>query len=437
MMQKISNWKNFTFNLFIFFIPFSVFLGVILFYIYKTETETGRKIIWSQELSKVKIQEQIISKDFREIVSELRVISNLHELNNIIENMGYNVESIINDLYYLSMHKGLYDQIRYLDQTGMEIIRINHNKGKPVSIPKNKLQSKAKRYYFEDTIKLNKGEIFISPLDLNIEHGKIEQPLKPMIRFGTPVFNQNGDKRGIVLLNYYAGIMISNLERVVSQGFGQFSFLNSEGYWLKGSDRTNEWGFMYKDRKEMTFGNKFPSEWKEIRSSDSDQIYSKNGLFTFTTFYPLKGAQKSSTGSGEAFRSSTAIVEGKDYFFKLVSHIPNSLLLETSQRVFKKLFQLYIAINGILIMGAVTFAYFIENRRRASEERKKLIQELRQALNEVKTLQGIIPICSYCKKIRDEKGMWNMLEAYIHSRSEAEFSHGICPECYKKQMKDL
>ena len=64
-------------------------------------------------------------------------------------------------------------------------------------------------------------------------------------------------------------------------------------------------------------------------------------------------------------------------------------------------------------------------------------ESLQQALNEVRILQGIIPICSYCKKIRDEKGLWNQLEAYIDDHSEAKFSHGICPVCYTKQMEEL
>lgn len=67
------------------------------------------------------------------------------------------------------------------------------------------------------------------------------------------------------------------------------------------------------------------------------------------------------------------------------------------------------------------------------EERENLIENLENSLEEIKTLRGIIPICSYCKKIRDDKGAWDILEAYICKHSEAQFSHGVCPECYKKQ----
>ncbi|MCP4754538.1 MAG: response regulator, partial [Proteobacteria bacterium] len=59
----------------------------------------------------------------------------------------------------------------------------------------------------------------------------------------------------------------------------------------------------------------------------------------------------------------------------------------------------------------------------------KLIKELREALNDIKTLHGLLPICSSCKKIRDDKGYWQQIETYIEARSEAEFSHGLCQEC--------
>lgn len=66
------------------------------------------------------------------------------------------------------------------------------------------------------------------------------------------------------------------------------------------------------------------------------------------------------------------------------------------------------------------------------KEQHRLIETLRQALSEVKTLKGFFPICSSCKKIRDDKGYWNQIESYIQERSEAEFSHGICPDCEEK-----
>lgn len=70
------------------------------------------------------------------------------------------------------------------------------------------------------------------------------------------------------------------------------------------------------------------------------------------------------------------------------------------------------------------------------EERDKLVQELQAALGKVKTLSGLLPICASCKKIRDDQGYWNQIEVYIRDHSEAEFTHGLCPECARKHYPE-
>lgn len=79
----------------------------------------------------------------------------------------------------------------------------------------------------------------------------------------------------------------------------------------------------------------------------------------------------------------------------------------------------------------------IKARIRSEKKQEILIKELQSALANVKTLRGLLPICSHCKKIRDDKGYWNRIETYIQARSEAEFSHSICKECAKKLYPDL
>lgn len=96
-------------------------------------------------------------------------------------------------------------------------------------------------------------------------------------------------------------------------------------------------------------------------------------------------------------------------------------------------------INGNLLRredatpyGFVSVSRDIRERRQAEQERERLIAELQQALSEVKTLSGLLPICASCKKIRDDRGYWNSIEDYIEKRSDAQFTHGICPECTRK-----
>jgi hypothetical protein len=79
----------------------------------------------------------------------------------------------------------------------------------------------------------------------------------------------------------------------------------------------------------------------------------------------------------------------------------------------------------------------IERRRTAEKQRDETIGELRRALSEVKTLRGLLPICSKCKRIRDDTGYWSRIEEYIHDHTEAEFTHGLCPECLHELYPDF
>jgi PAS domain S-box-containing protein len=79
----------------------------------------------------------------------------------------------------------------------------------------------------------------------------------------------------------------------------------------------------------------------------------------------------------------------------------------------------------------------ITDKKKAVKEREKLIQDLKEALAEIKTLRGILPLCSFCKKIRDDEGYWEQVDIYINKNSEADISHGICPDCMKKHYPDV
>lgn len=89
------------------------------------------------------------------------------------------------------------------------------------------------------------------------------------------------------------------------------------------------------------------------------------------------------------------------------------------------------------IVAASTIARNITERKQAERERERLMGELKTAVAEVKTLSGLLPICAHCKRIRDDQGQWNQIELYIRQRSNANFSHGVCPECSRKFYPEL
>jgi PAS domain S-box-containing protein len=79
----------------------------------------------------------------------------------------------------------------------------------------------------------------------------------------------------------------------------------------------------------------------------------------------------------------------------------------------------------------------ITRQKHAEEERERLILELKDALSKIKTLRGLVPICAWCKNIRDDKGFWSQVEIYIKEHSDVEFTHGICPECTSKLSNEM
>ncbi|MHC5934555.1 response regulator [Nostoc sp.] len=356
------------------FLPLSILVGSVLLIIHQAESKAERGEISINETRNVDLEAKIAANDFNLIKSDLMFLATQNELQSMLNGPGGTTETlelrqaIAKEYFSISQQKQLYDQIRFLDTTGKEIVRVNFNKGQPSVVPDEKLQVKAKRYWFKDTLSLQSGEVFISPLDLNIERDKIEQPLKPMIRFGTPVFDSQGQKRGIVVLNYLGEKFIQNLQKENSTTLGEMLLLNADGYWLKGPKPENEWGFMYENRKDQTFAKAFPKVWQQMATTESGQFQTAEGLFTFKTLYPLLEVQKaqSSTGANRAFDSSQGKVDAKSYRWKILTHVPLAILNARSQSSFKRLLLFYLVMTGLI--GVVSWLLALSHLRRQQTE---------------------------------------------------------------------
>ncbi len=90
----------------------------------------------------------------------------------------------------------------------------------------------------------------------------------------------------------------------------------------------------------------------------------------------------------------------------------------------------------IMLGGMVLIKPVFVFLKKAEQEQRELVKKLQEAMASIKTLRGLLPMCAWCKKIRDDKGYWEQLDVYIREHSEADFTHGICPECLKKVMRE-
>ncbi|MCD4673605.1 MAG: cache domain-containing protein, partial [Anaerolineaceae bacterium] len=294
--MKMSDQRKITRNTLLMTLPIFalmiIFTAVILVISERAELKEAQ----AEEWRTVDMQAATINSDIQHISSDLALLAHQSEMADLWDDGGILVPEVLAELTaeYLtaSTYWESYGQIRLIDENGMEIARVNFNNGLPAIVPQEELQNKEGRYYFDDAFKLNQGEVFVSPLDLNIEHGEIEQPLKPTLRFATPVFDQHGNKRGIVLFNYFGAKLIERFSSQANTSNGsQAMLLNADGYWLAGPNPEDEWGFMYEDREDRTFGNTYPEAWERIKSDESGQFKTSQGLFVFKTIYPLLEGQ--------------------------------------------------------------------------------------------------------------------------------------------------
>jgi PAS domain S-box-containing protein len=163
-------------------------------------------------------------------------------------------------------HREFFDQIRLLDLTGREIVRVNRSAGEVRLVPADQLQDRSDRYDTKETLKLGNGQAFVSPFDLNVEAGAIELPVKPTIRIGVPVFDHSGSKRGIIVINYLAQRILDRVHDL-DDTIADIWLVNSDGYWLLGPNAQEAFAFMYPDRTGQSFAAAHPEVWRQMQAA--------------------------------------------------------------------------------------------------------------------------------------------------------------------------
>ncbi|MCB1959760.1 MAG: diguanylate cyclase, partial [Rhodocyclaceae bacterium] len=319
-----------------FFVPVAVLLIAGAVMLGRTEIDRQTTRLMSQESLNVGLGAGALTGQIEGVSRDLAFLASHSALRRAIDApTAENLASLAGDFASFSRSKGVYDQLRWLDEAGREVVRVDYVDGEPVIVPPEGLQEKGGRYFFADTMKLMPGEIFISPLDLNIERGKIEVPYKPMVRVATPVTDARGKRRGIVILNYYGREMLRAFAVSTKAVADHVSVVNSDGYWLKSPRPGEEWGFMF-GRAELSLAARAPAAWQRIRAGSSGQLELDDGLWTWQTVYPLMAGQKSSTGAGEAFVPSRGEIEIHQYVWKAVAHLPAAVFAEASGAVWER-----------------------------------------------------------------------------------------------------
>ena len=172
--------------------------------------------------------------------------------------------------------KAQYMQLRYLDESGNELVRVDSDGTTVTPIAAGQLQNKSESDYFSETMALAPGSVYISPVGLNREQGKIEEPFKPVIRYATPIVDSAGQKRGIVIANVFANQFLNLVAQSDELANEELYLATENGYYLANADSSKLWGFELD--QEETLANDYSAEI-------SDQILTdEKGTIDFGRF---------------------------------------------------------------------------------------------------------------------------------------------------------
>ncbi len=275
----VFNFKNVLKQFSFLFVILFVISFLILFVVDNQLESTKLDEIERFENGVLDYESSLFISDLNKRINDLHFITDAYYLKLI---SGSSSQNVAEEWKIYAEYKGIYDQIRFIDFKGDEKIRIDYSEEGASIVDQSELQNKGDRYYFLDTAKLNPGQILISKLDLNIENGEVEIPIKPMLRFSTPIFNEDNEFLGIIVLNYLASHYLNEFQIINNYSDGRIYLLNSDGYWISSDKPEQNWAFMYDEKKDVSFSHIFPLEWKEMQEQDHSFI-TENGFFTYKT----------------------------------------------------------------------------------------------------------------------------------------------------------
>ncbi|MBC3764349.1 sensor histidine kinase [Neptunicella marina] len=263
-------------------LPSLVVLALAISIFYRNEVESLKQIISIDESHTVKLATKSINLELSGVLSDLQYLKNQPLFRQYINNPHSNRKSLQQDWLTFSTHRKIYDQIRFIDKDGNEAIRVNNDNNIAVVVADEQLQYKGHRHYVSDTLVLNNDDIYVSDLTLNIEQQEIEIPYSPVIRVSTPIFNNNNQLQGLLILNYQAHTLLDKLRKLTVNGQSEFWLLNHDGYWLLSDDQLMEWGFLHNQTTVSNFATIYPTVWqKMLFGPPTGQIQGPAYTFTY------------------------------------------------------------------------------------------------------------------------------------------------------------
>ena len=240
----------------------------------------------------------VIEEKLLPISQDIMFMSDFHALKNYLiwddlnenRNASKYEKILSNTLIKFLETKQTYYKVRVIGLDGIEKINVtyNENSGKATAALKTNLQDKSKKDYIQKAFNLNKGQFYVSEMNLNMENGVIKKPYLPVVRYSTPIYNNNGEKTGIFVVNIYAHYILELIEEAILNSNDKhivYYLVDKDGNYLYNIDPKKQWG------KQLNHKANFNKEHFNIDKmiSDSNEgVFTYNDkIYSYSIIYPL------------------------------------------------------------------------------------------------------------------------------------------------------
>lgn len=343
-------------------VPLMAVFFLAFFLEFRAEVGAERAQLLTQESSIVQGVVRRVERGMEIATSDLRFVSEL--VAKAIEQEGpERIAMLEQSALSFVRHRSGYDQIRFIGASGREIVRVEHGSGGPQITARGELQDKSARGYFADTMAIETGQVFISAMDPNMEHGVVEVPYKPVVRLATPIDDAAGRRRGVVVLNVHGSHFVGNFGSDDDANGIRRMIVDSDGYWVHRKSEAPGAEFEYG----TNFERRFRDVWPRLLAISQGWVESADAYFFVDTV--VSPASEPSPG-----REAARLPD-----LKIISLVPRQLLDKLAVEVATPL--LVFATPLFFVLAAIgSLMASARERRRLAEEELRSLEALKTAM---------------------------------------------------------
>jgi len=353
-------------KLFLAWFGLSLAVAGVCYINYVREARQTERAVREREATRVAFFGRLFGQDFRDTAADARVLAENDDLLEIFgPHPGDATYRFSREFLHRIHEQDEYDQIRYIDDTGQVQIRASRRGG----IANGERRRTAGQPYFVQTMKLSAGQVYISSLSLSQDNGVIDQPVKPLIRVATPVFDAQGERRGIIVINYLASMLLNKFRSLSPSNQHRMRVLNAQGYWVWGIRPEQEWGFQLRGGEGNTLAKSEPALWRAILAQTDGQYPLHGGWFTWTRVAPNAAIGESQ--SADPFIVVASVYPAEEW----------AATIGPRQRLF-------LILGAILVAATAGTGWFFYTRQRERARAEQALRLAHQAAQESTRLKA-------------------------------------------------